>query len=89
MSSEKPKWTWEEDGMKVVRGIARTAPGCHEGCGVLMYVKDGKLMKVEGNPDFPLTKGRLCPRCLALTDPPGYQRTKRSPPRLDLFQQII
>ena len=60
------KWTWEEDGMRVVRSIARTGPGCHEGCGVLLYVKDGKLMKVEGDPDFPFNQGRLCPRCLAL-----------------------
>ena len=68
MSAEKRKWTWEEDGMKVVRSIARTGPGCHEGCGVLLYVKDGKLVKVEGDPDFPLNQGRLCPRCLALTE---------------------
>ena len=42
------KWCWEEDGYKVVRSIARTGPGCHEGCGVLLYVRDGKLEKVEG-----------------------------------------
>ena len=66
MSETKGKWTWEQDGMNVVRSIARTGPGCHEGCGVLLYVKDGKLVKVEGDPDFPLNRGRLCPRCLAL-----------------------
>jgi anaerobic selenocysteine-containing dehydrogenase len=60
------KWTWEEDGMQVVRSIARTGPGCHEGCGVLLYVKNGKLVEVEGDPDFPFNQGRLCPRCLAL-----------------------
>lgn len=54
--------------MRVVRSIARTAPGCHEGCGVLLYVKDGKLVKVEGDPDFPLSHGRLCPRCQVLTE---------------------
>jgi len=53
--------------MKVVRSIARTGPGCHEGCGVLLYVKNGKLVKVEGDPEFPSNQGRLCPRCLALT----------------------
>ncbi|MFH1651864.1 MAG: molybdopterin-dependent oxidoreductase, partial [Chloroflexota bacterium] len=66
--AETGKWTWEEDGMTVVRSIARTAPGCHEGCGVRLYVKDGRLVKVEGDPDFPLTGGRLCPRCLALPE---------------------
>ncbi len=67
MSAEGRRWTWEEDGTKVVRSIARTGPGCHEGCGVLLYVREGKLVKVEGDPDFPLNQGRLCPRCLALT----------------------
>ena len=68
MSGKEGKWTWEEDGMTVVRSTARTGPGCHEGCGVFLYVKDGKLVKVGGNPDFPFSQGRLCPRCLALTE---------------------
>jgi anaerobic selenocysteine-containing dehydrogenase len=67
-SAKKRPWKWEEDGMIAVRSIARTGPGCHEGCGVLLYVKDGKLIKVEGDPGFPLSRGRLCPRCLALTE---------------------
>jgi anaerobic selenocysteine-containing dehydrogenase len=67
-SAKKRPWKWEEDGMTVVRSIARTGPGCHEGCGVLLYVKDGKLVKVEGDPEFPLSQGRLCPRCLALIE---------------------
>jgi len=68
MSEKKRKWTWEEDGMKVVRSMATNGPGCHEGCGVLLYVKDGRLVKVEGNPDLPFNQGRLCPRCLALPE---------------------
>jgi anaerobic selenocysteine-containing dehydrogenase len=67
-STEKRLWKLEEDGMTVVRSIARTGPGCHEGCGVLLRVKDGRLVKVEGDPNFPLSQGRLCPRCLALTE---------------------
>lgn len=61
-------WKWEEDGYTVYRGTARTAPGCHDSCGVLMYVKDGKIEKVEGDPDDPFNEGRLCMRCLALKD---------------------
>ena len=61
-------WKWEEDGYTVYRGAARTAPGCHDSCGVLMYVKDGKLCKVEGDPDNPMNQGRLCMRCLALPE---------------------
>jgi len=66
--NEKEKWTWEEDGMKIVRSTARTGPGCHEGCGVLLHLKDGELIKVEGNPEFPFSHGRLCPRCLSLSE---------------------
>jgi anaerobic selenocysteine-containing dehydrogenase len=66
MTDTTTPWTWNEDGVKVVRTIARTGPGCHEGCGVLLYVKDGKLVKVAGDPGVPSTQGRLCPRCLAL-----------------------
>lgn len=62
------KWTWEEDGYTVVRTNARSAPGCHNSCGVLLYVKDGKLVKVEGDKENPYNQGRLCSRCLALTD---------------------
>lgn len=68
MDDKGKKWIWEENGIKVVRSIARTAPGCHHGCGVLLYVKDGKLVKVQGDPNFPLTQGRLCPRCQVLPE---------------------
>ena len=30
--------------------------------------KDGKFVKVEGDPDHPISQGRLCPRCLAMKD---------------------
>lgn len=62
------KWTWEEDGYTVVRGSARTGPGCHDNCGVLMYIKDGMLEKIEGDESNPYNQGRLCPRCLAVKE---------------------
>jgi len=42
-------------------------PGCHGGCGQKLYVKDGKLIKVEGDEDHPWNQGRSCPRVLAMT----------------------
>ena len=33
-----------------------------------LTVKDGKLVKVEGDPEHPITQGRLCIRCLALPE---------------------
>jgi len=41
--------------------------GCHGGCGLEFYVKDGKVVKVEGDPDHPWYQGRVCPRALAMT----------------------
>jgi thiosulfate reductase/polysulfide reductase chain A len=31
-------------------------------CGVLAKIKDGRVVKLEGNPDHPHSKGKLCPR---------------------------
>lgn len=58
-----------EDGTAIRRTSAWAPPGCHGvGCGLKIHVKEGKLIKVEGDPDHPITKGRLCARCLALKD---------------------
>lgn len=68
VAHEKP-WHYEEDGLKVTRGSAWTGPGCHIGCGVLLYTDENdKLVKVEGDPESPFNEGRLCPRCLALPE---------------------
>jgi anaerobic selenocysteine-containing dehydrogenase len=66
--NRKKLLTWEEDGYTVSRTTAWSAPGCHEGCGVICYVKDGKLVKVEGDPESPFNQGRLCPRCVVSPD---------------------
>jgi len=40
---------------------------CHGGCGVLVYVKDGKVAKIAGDPDCPINHGTLCSKGLAST----------------------
>lgn len=35
---------------------------CHQNCGVLAYVKDGKVIHIEGDPDHPTNQGGLCCR---------------------------
>ncbi|HEY1364572.1 MAG TPA: molybdopterin-dependent oxidoreductase [Xanthobacteraceae bacterium] len=42
----------------VYRSVCRS---CHGGCGVLLHVVDGRLVKVEGDRESPLNHGRLCP----------------------------
>jgi len=49
----------------VLKSVCRS---CHGGCGVLMHVQDGVLVKVEGDPDSPLNHGRLCPIGTVTTD---------------------
>ncbi len=46
--------------------IIRTTCGiCQIGCGVLAHVDDGRVVKIEGDPDSPLNKGTLCAKGLA------------------------
>jgi anaerobic selenocysteine-containing dehydrogenase len=53
---------------RIVRTTTWSAgPGCHGGCGVLAHIEEGKLVKVEGDPEHPWNQGRLCSRCLAMT----------------------
>ncbi|WP_024333200.1 molybdopterin-dependent oxidoreductase [Desulfotignum balticum] len=57
-----------KDGVKIIKTTTWSpGPGCHGGCGVLVHVKDNKVIKVEGDPDHPWNQGRLCSRCLSMT----------------------
>src|SRR5512143_2444205 len=42
--------------------IASMCEMCVWRCGLLAKVKDGRVVKLEGNPDHPHSKGKLCPR---------------------------
>jgi formate dehydrogenase major subunit len=44
---------------KVVQSIC---PYCAVGCGQKVYVKDEKVIQIEGDPDSPISRGRLCPK---------------------------
>jgi formate dehydrogenase major subunit len=37
-------------------------PYCAVGCGQRIFVKDEKIIQIEGDPDSPISKGRLCPK---------------------------
>src|SRR3989338_7937762 len=45
---------------KVRKAIRSTCLNCYARCGLLGFVEYGRLVKVEGNPDHPNSKGRLC-----------------------------
>ncbi|BDE96179.1 molybdopterin dinucleotide binding domain-containing protein [Raoultibacter timonensis] len=65
----KKDWQYQEGDLTVTRTCQWSAPGCHQGCSVLFYTdKDGKLVKIEGDPNSAVTDGRLCMRCLAMVE---------------------
>ncbi len=64
----KGELTWQDGEYTVERGFQWTPPGCHNSCGMLYYMKDGKLDHAEGDPCFPYNNGRLCARCLNLEE---------------------
>jgi formate dehydrogenase major subunit len=37
-------------------------PYCAVGCGQRVYVRDGQVTQIEGDPDSPISRGRLCPK---------------------------
>jgi formate dehydrogenase major subunit len=47
------------EGAKVARSVC---PYCGVGCGQLIFHKDNKLISIEGDPESPISRGRLCPK---------------------------
>jgi formate dehydrogenase major subunit len=62
---------------KVVDSIC---PYCAVGCGQKVYVTDGQVTQIEGDPDSPISRGRLCPKGSAslslVTTPAREQKVK-------------
>lgn len=52
----------EEEAVEIVHSSCRA---CISNCGVLVHVKDGRVIKVEGDPIDPMSKGRICAKGLA------------------------
>jgi anaerobic selenocysteine-containing dehydrogenase len=47
---------------KVIRSHCRM---CHEGCGVFVHVKEGRIIRIEGDPESSINRGTLCPKGIA------------------------
>ncbi|MDP2647099.1 MAG: molybdopterin-dependent oxidoreductase [Desulfobacterales bacterium] len=39
---------------------------CHSNCGIIVRVRDGKITRIEGDPENPVNRGYLCPKAQAL-----------------------
>ncbi len=44
------------------RVVQSVCPYCAVGCGQLVYVKDEKIIDIEGDPASPISNGCLCPK---------------------------
>jgi formate dehydrogenase major subunit len=42
--------------------VKSVCPYCAVGCGQQVFVKDGQVIQIEGDPDSPVSRGRLCPK---------------------------
>src|SRR5699024_6288761 len=63
-NAAKSEWSEQlsprtEDADRVVKSVC---PYCAVGCGQNVYVKDEEVIQIEGDPDSPISRGRLCPK---------------------------
>jgi formate dehydrogenase major subunit len=50
------------------RVVKSVCPYCAVGCGQNVYVKDDRIIDIEGDPDSPISQGCLCPKGSATFD---------------------
>ena len=50
----------EEITVGVPNYYASTCTGCGNACGILVKTREGRPIKVDGNPDHPVSKGKIC-----------------------------
>ncbi|MFI6450468.1 formate dehydrogenase [Streptosporangium amethystogenes] len=74
---------------RVVKSIC---PYCAVGCAQNVYVRDDKVVHIEGDPDSPISRGRLCPKgaaTLQLTTASGrMHQVLYRPPHARDWQEI-
>jgi formate dehydrogenase major subunit len=74
---------------RVVRSVC---PYCGVGCGQRVFVQDGRVTQIEGDPDSPISRGRLCPKGAAskqlVTGPGRELRVKYRRPHADHWESL-
>ena len=67
-------------------------PYCAVGCAQKVYVKDGRVVQIEGDPDSPISRGRLCPKGSAskqlVTGPQRVTKVRYRPPYATEWQEL-
>ena len=74
---------------KVARSVC---PYCGVGCGQRVYVEGGKVTQIEGDPDSPISRGRLCPKGSAsaqlVTGPQREQKVRYRAPYATVWSEL-
>src|SRR5580698_7405825 len=74
------------------RVVQSVCPYCAVGCGQRIYVKDEKVIQIEGDPDSPISRGRLCPKGAAseqlVNSPRRQTKVLYRPPRATEWQHL-
>jgi formate dehydrogenase major subunit len=77
------------DADEVVKSIC---PFCAVGCGQRIFVKDGEITQIEGDPDSPISRGRLCPKGAAsrqlVQSPSREYKVKYRPPNGTEWEEL-
>lgn len=66
------------------RAVDSVYPYCMVGCGQKVFVKDGEVISIGGDPNSPVSRGRLCPtgvghRAACQLPDPHHDRPRRRP----------
>jgi formate dehydrogenase major subunit len=77
------------DAEQVVKSIC---PYCAVGCGQLVYIRKGQVDQIEGDPDSPISRGRLCPKGAAskslVTSPRRLDKVKYRRPYATEWEEL-
>src|SRR5207237_4775570 len=65
---------------------------CAVGCGQRVYVQDERVTQIEGDPDSPISRGRLCPKGAAskqlVTNPRRETKVKYRRPHATEWEEL-
>jgi len=74
------------------RVVDSVCPYCAVGCAQKVYVADGRVTQIEGDPDSPISRGRLCPKGSAsrslVNSPTRLTHVKYRPPHGTEWQDL-
>src|SRR4030081_700249 len=74
------------------RVVPSVCPYCAVGGGQRVWVKDERIVQIEGDPDSPISRGRLCPKGSApqqrVTNPARLTKVRYPPPHATSWQDL-